>query len=122
MEFRFPKNERLKSKEKIASLFSEGKSLTKYPLKIFYLEEEGEAAFPKVAFSVPKRSFRKAVQRNRVKRLLREVYRLNKGRYFNNIEGNFAFLILYLGKEVPDFNGLEAKMHLLFEEFKKKAT
>ena len=122
MTYRFRKNERLKSNEKIASLFSTGHTITAPPLKLFYLEEPDNACSVKIAFTVPKKSFKKAVTRNRIKRLLREAYRLNKADYFNNIEGNFAFLILYLGKEVPDFNGLEANMNRLFEEFKKKVA
>lgn len=119
MRSQFPKSERLKSSEQIEALFKRGKSVTCFPLKLFYLPEENTKDGSKIAFSVPKKSFKKAVARNRIKRMLRESYRINKARYFNNIEGKFAFLILYLGKEMPEYTGIENRMNTLFEEFKK---
>lgn len=108
MPFKFNKKERLKSKKTIERLFIEGKTITQYPIKIFYLPmEKGQESRFKTGVSVPKKNFKSAVHRNRIKRLLRESYRLNKHLIFNNIEGNFAFLILYLGKEMPQYNEIE---------------
>lgn len=108
MPFKFNKKERLKSKKTIERLFLEGKTITQYPIKIFYLPmEKGQESRFKTGVSVPKKNFKSAVHRNRIKRLLRESYRLNKHLIFNNIEGNFAFLILYLGKEMPQYKEIE---------------
>jgi len=118
MKFTFPKNEKLKSKKRIAQLFEEGKSVSKFPLKLIYLKNAHSTPLKiQTAVSVPKRNFKSAVQRNRIKRLLRESYRLNKQLIFNNIEGDFAFLILYLGKETPSFPAIEKQMIAVFEKF-----
>jgi len=106
---KFPKTEKLKSSKTIESLFSEGKSYSKYPLKIFFLPKENIET-NLAAFAVPKRNFKLAVDRNRIKRQLRETYRLNK----NIIEGvsgrKFVMLFLYLGKTKPLYSELEKAM------------
>ena len=79
MNFTYPKNERLKSKTTIGLLFSEGKSVSKYPLRLVYRDEKGEVDEKiKIGVSVSKKYFKKAVDRNYFKRVLRETYRLNK--------------------------------------------
>lgn len=118
MLFRFPRKEKLKSKKVIDQLFEEGRILTKYPLRLLYLERPISGAAPfQVAVAVPRRSFRKAVDRNRIKRLMRESYRLNKSLVFNNTKGDFAFLFLYLGKEMPTFMEVEKGMKLILNQF-----
>ncbi len=118
--FVFPKKEKLKSKKLIEQLFIEGKSINNFPLKLIYLKTDFEdGGHIKTGVIAPKKSFKKAVQRNRIKRLLREAYRLNKHLVFNNIEGDFAFMILYLGKEMPNFEFVEMKMKGLLKKFKE---
>ena len=114
MSYSFGKKEKLKSRKVIEQLFNEGKSITKYPLKLYYLSMPEQESRFKTAVSVPKKNFRKAVSRNRIKRQLREAYRLNKDLIFNNIEGNFAFLILYLGKEIPDYGEIDSSLKNVF--------
>ena len=117
MEFAFPKNEKLKSKKLIDQLFREGKGVTSFPIKIIYLKTPlpKEVKF-QTGVTVAKRNFKSAVHRNRIKRLLRESYRLNKPHIFNNMEGNFAFLILYLGKEMPTYLEIEQSMLSAFQK------
>jgi len=105
---KFPKNEKLKSSKAIEYLFLNGKKHIQFPLKIIYLETS-ESENNKVAFSVPKRNFKKAVERNRIKRLLREIYRLNKHRLVKK-EANLLILFIYIGKQIPDYHTLEKKM------------
>ncbi|WP_394748132.1 ribonuclease P protein component [Spongiimicrobium salis] len=114
----FPKEEKLKSRKLIGKLFEEGKSISKYPLKLIYLETKlPEGISIQAGVTVPKRKFKKAVDRNRIKRLLRESYRLQKPLLFNNIEGNFAFLFLYLGKDIPPYEKVERNMIDILQKF-----
>ena len=120
MNFSFPQKEKLKSKKLIEQLFEEGQSISNFPLKLIYLKTVfDDNSKVKTGVIAPKKSFKKAVHRNRIKRLLREAYRLNKPLVFNNIEGSFAFMILYLGKEMPAYQLIEEKMKGLLKKFVK---
>jgi len=118
MPFTFPKKEKLKSKKLIEQLFVAGKSVSQYPIKLIYLKTElpSDVAI-QAGVTVPKKNFKSAVKRNHIKRLLRESYRLNKALVFNNSEGSFAFLFLYLGKETLPFDAVQHKMKLLLRKF-----
>jgi ribonuclease P protein component len=121
LDFSFPQKEKLKSKKLIEQLFEKGKSINNFPLKLIYLKTVFEDnSIIKTGVIAPKKSFRKAVHRNRIKRLMREAYRLNKHLVFNNIEGSFAFMILYLGKEMPDYQIVDEKMKGLLKKFYEK--
>ncbi|WP_343033472.1 ribonuclease P protein component [Maribacter luteus] len=119
--FTFPRKEKLKSKKLIEQLFKEGKHLSSFPYKLIYLkmDEPMEVRF-KTGVAVPKKNFKSAVKRNRIKRLLRETYRLNKHLVFNNSEGNFTFLILYLGKDMPTYKQVEKGMLAILQKFLNK--
>ena len=118
MSFSFPKKEKLKSKKLIEQLFAEGIGVTNYPIKLVYLKTRFEDDSKcKVGVTASKRNFKSAVKRNRIKRLMRESYRLNKHLIFNNIEGNFAFMFLYLGKEMPSQTKITDAMIPLMRKF-----
>lgn len=118
MKFTYPKQEKLKSKKLIDQLFTEGQSVSAFPLRLVYLGTTfDDAVIAKTGVSVSKRNFKTAVDRNHIKRLLREVYRLNKAAYFNNLTTQHAFMILYIGKEKPTFAQIETSMKRLFEKF-----
>ncbi|MCL6266602.1 ribonuclease P protein component [Flagellimonas myxillae] len=116
------KNEKLKSKKLFEQLFVEGKSISAFPVKLLYSECEFEDVLFKVGVVAPKKKFRSAVKRNRIKRLLRESYRLNKQLLFNNVEGNFAFLFLYLGNKMPKAKEVDKAVVQLLETFLKKES
>lgn len=121
MQFKYGKKDKLKSKKSIERLFNEGKSVTVYPLKLIFLQTEFEDnSILKTGVSVSKRLHKTAVARNKIKRLLREAYRLNKPLYFNNSSTSYAFMILYLSKDGTNFDEIDNKMKLLFEKFLNK--
>lgn len=117
MDERFGREERLKSKIVISSLFAEGKSLKKFPLRLVYLPLEGEEIHRhKAAVSVPKRSFKKAVDRTHLKRLMREAYRKNKY-LVNSNEKYYAFLFIYGGRQKEDYSKIFEVMEELLKRF-----
>lgn len=123
MKFTYNKNEKLKSKKLIEQLFSEGQSVSAYPLRLVYLQTTFNTPITaQTGVSVSKRQFKTAVARNRIKRLLREVYRLNKATYFNNISTQYAFMILYIGKDKPSLAQIENRMQHLFNKFLNKVS
>lgn len=123
MQFRYSKKDKLKSKKLIEQLFTEGKSVTAYPLKLVYLKTEYDDGYIlKTGVSVSKRRHKTAVARNRIKRLLREAYRLNRPLYFNNSSASYAFMILYLSKDGTTFDEVNSKTKLLFEKFLNKTS
>jgi ribonuclease P protein component len=123
LKFTFNKKEKLKSKKLIEQLFANGQSVSAYPLRLVFIKTTFDDDInAKTGVSVSKRNFKTAVTRNRIKRLMRESYRLNKAHYFNNITTQYAFMILYIGKELPTLPLVETKMKTLFEKFLAKAS
>ena len=118
MKLTYNKSEKLKSEKLITELFSDGKSISAYPLRLVYLETTfSDSVRIKTGVSVPKRNFRKAVDRIRIKRIMREAYRINKPELFNNITTQYAFMILYIGKEKTSYSVVETAIKQLFEKF-----
>ena len=118
MNFTYPKNEKLKSKITIGLLFSEGKSVSKYPLRLVY--HAGSLADNqkiKMGVSVSKRNFKKAVDRNYFKRILRETYRLNKHLLIDNLDKPYAFMLFYQTKDRLSYAEINTKTIQLFEKF-----
>jgi len=123
MSFKYSKKDKLKSKKLIEQLFTEGKAMTVYPLRLIYLKTEFEDnSILKTGVSVSKRLHKTAVARNNIKRLLREAYRLNKPLYFNNSSTSYAFMILYLSKDGITFDKTNRSMQLLFQKFIDKTS
>jgi len=118
MKATYSKSEKLKSKTTIDTLFSEGKSVSKYPLRLVYIPIELESP-EKIKFgvSVSKKHFKKAVDRNYFKRVLRETYRLNKELLLNSIEKPYAFMFFYQSKDRLSYAEINEKTVLLFQKF-----
>ncbi|WP_299115681.1 ribonuclease P protein component [uncultured Winogradskyella sp.] len=120
MNFSYSKKDKLKSKKLIERLFSEGKSITVFPLRLVYLKTTFEDdSVLKTGVSVSKRIHKNAVDRNRIKRLMREAYRLNKPKYFNKSSTSYAFMILYISRNKTTFEELDSTTSLLFQKFLK---
>ncbi|NNE30841.1 MAG: ribonuclease P protein component [Winogradskyella sp.] len=123
MRFKYSKKDKLKSKKLIEQLFTEGQAVTVFPLKLIYIKTNFEDGSQfKTGVSVSKRLHKTAVNRNKIKRLLREVYRYNKPLYFNNSSGSYAFMILYLSKDGTTFDKLNNSIKLLFTKFIDKTS
>lgn len=118
MALTFPKNEKLKSRKLITQLFDEGKGVSKFPVKLLYLPVE-TLKNHQATFAVPKKNFKSAVDRNRIKRQLREAYRLQKEMLVTSSETKYALLFLYLGKKKPQYEELENCVALLLKKLLK---
>ncbi|MEM9545515.1 MAG: ribonuclease P protein component [Bacteroidota bacterium] len=111
----FPKEEKLKSRKVIGQIFSNGFVVKSYPIRIqFIFHDQKEFPWCQVGVSVPKRNFKKAVDRNRIKRQLREVYRLHKQLLTEKLKASdkrIAMMIIFAGKEKVEY--ADIKTHLI---------
>ncbi len=127
--YSFAKKEHLNSKRNIQYLFEQGNSYFQYPFKVFYhfSPSKEDDVTASVLFSVGKKNFKRAVDRNRIKRLCRESYRLNKNPLFQALENKnkkVELAFIYVGKSLPDFHELQARLvkslHQLHEKLEKE--
>ncbi len=123
MQQTFKKQERLKKRKLIEQLFSEGKSISVFPIKLVYLQIDHQSPYKiQAGVSASKRNFKKAVDRNKIKRLLREVYRKNKYIiYESEHTKKHIFMFIYQGKNELDYHILEEKMKLILKKFLLKS-
>ena len=128
VRYTLSKPERLSSLKAIERLFKEGRSLSKYPLRLVWLETTGSPYpqdFPvQVMFSASKKKFSRAVDRNRLKRLMRESYRLSKPGLFTSLpEGKtFHLALIYSGTEILDLPFIQKSVLQAFEKWLKELT
>jgi ribonuclease P protein component len=111
--YSYNKTEKLKSRKVLTGLFTNGKSFSVFPLKVFYSLSEMSEHPVKAGVGVSARNFKKAVDRNRIKRVLRECYRLNKLSLHDSVaakQKSVAVFFLYVGKELPEYGMLNEKM------------
>lgn len=106
--FSLPKIERLSKKKSIQELFNKGSSFYLYPFKVIYLVGPQNQASHQVIFSVSKRNFKKAVDRNLIKRRMREAFRLSKS--LSEGTSKFQIVYIYTAKETLPFNQIHDKM------------
>lgn len=126
-QFTLGKNERLKSRKLIEQLFNEGKAFTVQPYRIGYLIDKAsntQYSISNIQFAtgVSSKNFKRAVDRNRIKRLTREAYRLQKKELQDvlkqkDLQLNIFFI--FTGKELFDFNTIRDKVHVILNKMIK---
>jgi ribonuclease P protein component len=113
------KAERLKSRKLIEQVFREGKSFTIFPYKVFYLFVGGGSAPLQAGFGASIRHFGRAVDRNRIKRLGREAYRVQKQALLDHLREkgvSMAVFFVYTGKELPDHHSVTGKIGVILQK------
>ncbi len=127
-KYTFKKEERLCSKRSIDDLFHNGSSFVVYPLRVVFLSQpaDPEQSFPaQVITSVPKKRFKKAVDRNYLKRLMRESYRLEKAKLYSFLQDhslNLLLAIQYVSNDKLPFETLKGKMEQLIGRIENEIT
>ncbi|TCO11046.1 ribonuclease P protein component [Natronoflexus pectinivorans] len=119
----FGKQERLFLTKQIEQLFSEGRSVTSFPLRIQYLLVPASDQSPsKVLFSVPKKRFKRAVKRNLIRRKMREAFRLNKQQLYSVVPQGKQLLaaVVYINNEVADYQSVEKAVIKAFDKLKAR--
>ncbi len=107
----FSKEERICGKITIDELVAKGKSFNSFPFRIVWLEVKESTVAVKVVISVPKRIFKRAVDRNRLKRLTREGYRMNKEILSESLKSKKVnVLFVYTAKTILEGNEMQEKM------------
>lgn len=119
-KFTLKKDERLKRRKIIEQLFSEGRAVAAFPIRVQYKLVDQLLTVPlQAGFSVSSRNFKKAVDRNRIKRLMREAYRLQKGpleQALQTKQHQLALFLIYTGKELPEFTLVKEKVEVVLKK------
>ncbi|MEI6487757.1 MAG: ribonuclease P protein component [Bacteroidota bacterium] len=117
----FSKEERICGKITIDDLVAKGKSFNSFPFRIVWLEVKERKVAVKVVISVPKRIFKRAVDRNRLKRLTREGYRMNKEILSSSLKSKKVnVLFVYTAKTILEGNEMQEKMVVALTLLAKK--
>lgn len=133
MNFRFPVHEKLKDAQSINFVFENGRKFHYFPL-LFLTSSLPEAGFTqlafekskysrppfKIAFTVPKKRIRSAVDRNRIKRLMREAWRLQKNRVVSDLDEmhkpTVGIIAIFIGKEIPEYSTIFKAMNRYIDQ------
>lgn len=115
------KQERLKSRKVIQELFRSGRQFSHFPFRVTCQFASSQDPL-QVGVAVSSRQFKKAVHRNRIKRLIREAWRLNKSELKTELSGRgigMQLFIIYTGNELPEFQHIQAKLLTLIQRLIK---
>jgi ribonuclease P protein component len=118
-KFSFHKEERLKKEKHIQELFGKGSSFYLFPFKVLLIEHPDSAyPFHQVLFSVSKRNFKRAVDRNLIRRHMREAYRLQKG--ILPAQPRLILCLIYTHKDLPIPTEIHKKLKLILERLVRR--
>lgn len=121
----FKKEERIRSRKVIETLFSTGSSFTVFPFKVIYVRSDNNDDQPaKVLISVPKKNFKSAVKRNKIKRHIREAYRNNKSIIWEFVKSkdaqHYNIGIVYIGKTIVPAAEFDKKLIIILHRLIEK--
>lgn len=120
----FKKEERLKSSKLIEALFKQGTSFSNFPFRVLYIFQEKNIAPLQAGFAVSAKTFKRAVDRNRIKRLMKEAYRLQKNTLTESLKKRDRFMsvfFIYSGNEIPEYKIVFEKMQAALNRLNKIA-
>lgn len=118
-KFTLGKSERLKQRKFIERLFREGKSFSVFPFRVYYLFTDELTASLQAGFTASTRNFKRAVDRNRIKRVTREAYRLQKSVLRTELEKRnrrMAVFMVYVDKNLPAFEITQDRMRTILQK------
>ena len=117
LNYKYSKNEKLKSKKVIDLLFNKGKSINAFPLRLVYLPKIDSDDTPvKMGVAVSKKNIKLAVNRNSIKRRIREAYRLNNNDLKSHLKSNnikVNIMLIYTSKQILPYKEIEDKIKVL---------
>lgn len=124
--FTFSKEEKLYSRKAISLLFEKGRSFRHGSYKIIWMKDKKNSSLPaRTAISVGKKNIRSAVNRNRIKRLIREAWRKNKHQLYSCLEDHdiqINIMIIFSGGKIPEYTHTEEQIKVLIEKFSLHLT
>jgi ribonuclease P protein component len=116
------KQERLKSRKLIDQLFKEGKFFSVFPIRVVWQYQQNTSGILQAGFTVSTKHFKKAVHRNRIKRLMKEAYRLQKNDLQNDVDAvnkQLVIFLIYVGKDIPGYPLITEKINSILKRLQK---
>ena len=120
MKLTISKDERSLSKKSINNIYKEGQKLRSKSLNVIWINSQLQSSKIKLVISVPKKNIKKAVERNYLKRIIRECYKKNKPFINDLIQSPIKIIIIYNKTTLLGFNKLEIELLTLFKKIYKK--